>query len=136
MKIVINRCFGGFGLSEPAMHAYAARKGLTLYPEKDGMCTTYWKVPADQRPAEIDWSAASLEERRAHNEAYSSAVLYDRDIARDDPDLVAVVESLGSEQSSDRYANLHVVEVPDGIEWEIDEYDGSERIAEKHRTWG
>lgn len=136
MKIVINRCFGGFRLSDQAMHAYAARKGMTLYPEKDGPLTTYWTVPADQRPGEIDWHAATLEERQAHNEAYSKAVLYGIDIERNDPDLVAVVEVLGSEQASGRYAELRVVEIPDDIEYEISEYDGNEHIAEKHRTWG
>lgn len=135
MKIVINRCFGGFALSEQAMHAYAARKGMKLYPEKDGCITTYWTVPRNQRPREIDWQAATPEERQAHNEAYSKAILYDRDIERDDPDLVAVVEVLGSEQASDRYADLRVVEIPDDVEYEISEYDGNEHIAEKHRTW-
>ena len=28
-----------------------------------------------------------------------------------------------------------IVEVPDGGEWELDEYDGIEHVAEKHRTW-
>jgi hypothetical protein len=28
-----------------------------------------------------------------------------------------------------------VVEIPDGVEWEIAEYDGLEWVAEKHRTW-
>ena len=27
------------------------------------------------------------------------------------------------------------VEIPDGVQWEIDEYDGGERVAECHRTW-
>jgi hypothetical protein len=136
MKIVINKCFGGFGLSEKAMFAYAERKGITLYPESESaLCTTYYTVPPEERPAELDWKNASYEERVAYNAAYAKSVLYDRDIPRDDLDLVAVVESLGAE-ASDRFAELKVVEVPDGVEWEIDEYDGSEHIAKKHRTWG
>jgi hypothetical protein len=38
-------------------------------------------------------------------------------------------------QSWGAYSQLKVVEIPDGVEWEIAEYDGSEHIAEKHRTW-
>jgi hypothetical protein len=33
-------------------------------------------------------------------------------------------------------AELAVVEIPDGINWHIGEYDGIEHIAENHRTWG
>ena len=27
------------------------------------------------------------------------------------------------------------VEIPDDVEWQIEEYDGTEHISEKHRTW-
>lgn len=29
-----------------------------------------------------------------------------------------------------------VVEIPSDVDWTIEEYDGSETIVEKHRTWG
>ena len=53
---------------------------------------------------------------------------------RSNEDLVRVVEKLGSEASG-FLANLKVVEIPDDTEWEIEEYDGLEWVAEKHRTW-
>ena len=53
---------------------------------------------------------------------------------RSDPDLVAAVEELGK-KASGSYAELKVVEIPDGVEYQIEEYDGTEYIAEKHRTW-
>jgi hypothetical protein len=37
--------------------------------------------------------------------------------------------------ASDPLAQLQVVEIPDGVEWQIEEYDGVEWVAEKHRTW-
>lgn len=137
MKVVINKCYGGFGLSQAAMEMYASLKGITLYIEdvdKFGG-PTYWTVPADQRPKEIDWKAATLKERQAYNEAYSASHIYERDIERNDPDLVKVVEQLGPKANGD-YAELKVVEVPDGVEWGVEEYDGTEWIAETHRTWG
>lgn len=32
-------------------------------------------------------------------------------------------------------AELKIIEIPDDIEWEIEEYDGWEHVAEKHRVW-
>lgn len=138
-KIVINACYGGFGLSDAAMHAYAARKGKTLHPEKAGfLTTTYWTVPQEERvtvPTSQQWLKMTAAERADHNKKYNSQTIYDRDIPRDDPDLVAVVEELGKKAAGD-YAALEVVEVPDGVVWEIAEYDGFEHVAEAHRTWG
>ena len=59
---------------------------------------------------------------------------YNRDIPRDDPALVQVVEELGA-KADGSCASLKVVEIPDDVEWEIAEYDGREWVAEKHRTW-
>lgn len=53
---------------------------------------------------------------------------------RDDEALVEVVEELGDKANS-RYSELKVVEVPDEVDWTIQEYDGAEWIAEVHRTW-
>jgi hypothetical protein len=56
------------------------------------------------------------------------------EITRDDPALVKTVLELG-EAANARYARLKVVTIPDDVEWQIDEYDGNEWIAETHRTW-
>ena len=60
---------------------------------------------------------------------------YYGDIERTDKDLVKVVASLGSEKDSGSLSNLQIEEVPDGIVWEIDDYDGIETVHETHRSW-
>ena len=60
---------------------------------------------------------------------------WDHDIDRDDPILVELVETLGKE-SWGSYSILKIVEIPDDVDWVLQEYDGLEWIAEKHRTWG
>ena len=56
------------------------------------------------------------------------------DIPRDCPVLVAMVEEQGSAIDGD-YADLKVVDIPDDVNWYIEEYDGNEHVAERHRTW-
>ena len=89
MKIVINKCYGGFGLSEVAE---------TRYRNESGNTVPYYHIP------------------------------------RNDPILVSIVEELG-EDSWGGYAELSVVDIPDGVEWEIEEYDGNVWSAEVHRKW-
>ena len=54
--------------------------------------------------------------------------------SRSNPALVQAVEELG-EDADGSLSNLIVVEIPDGVDWQIEEYDGFEWVAEKHRTW-
>ena len=55
-------------------------------------------------------------------------------IPRDDEHLIAVVE-LMSEEANNRFSELKIVEVPDDVNWYVEEYDGQEWVAERHRTW-
>jgi len=111
-RIVINVDWGGFGLSDDAMRRYAKIKGIRLIEN----VSDYGNV--DFYIDEID------------DENYFSC----RDLERDDPVLVQVVEEMG-EDSFGGYATLKIVEIPSDVEWIIRDYDGIEHIAEKHRTW-
>jgi hypothetical protein len=55
-------------------------------------------------------------------------------IPRDDEHLIAVVELMGKE-ANNRFSELKIVDVPDDVNWCIEEYDGREWVAERHRTW-
>ena len=92
MKVVINNCYGGFGITDAALEEYKSRRGITD--------ENFWYY----------------------------------DIPRDCPVLVSMVEEQGSAMNSD-YSELKVVEIPDDVEWYIEEYDGMEWVAEAHRTW-
>ena len=83
-RIVINRCHGGFGLSNQANEELGLKVGTEL--------------------------------------------------KRDDPRLVGAVRKLKG-LANGVCADLRIVNVPDGVKWTIEEYDGLEHVAEKHRTW-
>lgn len=137
MKVVINDCFGGFSLSEAAARAYFERKGKEFYVVGDGLMESYFDAPMPPEFMAPPWEFLMPMDHphyAAYNEWCCAHNLYDRDIPRDDPDLIGVVEELG-EAADGRCASLKIVEIPDGVEWQIEEYDGNEHVAEKHRTW-
>lgn len=129
-KIVINRCFGGFGLSELADRALAKRKGVTLYELNASYgVKTFATVPKEE------YERLERESRVKRDLSLVEGLFWNSMAwGRDDPDLVAVVEELG-ETANGVYSELKVVEVPYGVLWDINEYDGIEWVAEKHRTW-
>jgi hypothetical protein len=53
---------------------------------------------------------------------------------RSDPDLISIVE-LFEEKANGKHAKLKIVEIPDDVDYIIEDYDGAEHIAENHRTW-
>ena len=57
-----------------------------------------------------------------------------KDSLRAHPDLIEVVEKM-KEKANGRHAKLKIVKIPDDVEWEIEEYDGTEWVSEKHRRW-
>lgn len=88
IKIVINKCYGGFSVSKEA-YEYCGKK----------------------------WDG------------------YGFDISRTDEKLIEFIEKYGSGIASGKFAELKIVEVPENVEWKIEEYDGIEWISEKHRCW-
>lgn len=65
---------------------------------------------------------------------YNNPDLDDRELKRDDPELVRLVETMGQD-SYGRYAHLKIVEIPEDVDWILVEYDGMEHVAERHRIW-
>jgi hypothetical protein len=144
MKLVINKCYGGFGLSDAAyerlgelgvpIKRYTEQKrgpdGLYLDepandgevifdrdltpPEEDSFSALYWQY-RDAKVQNRYWETW-LSENRAH------------------PLLIRVVEEMG-DAANGMHAKLAIVEIPDGTEYGISEYDGVEHVAEAHRTW-
>lgn len=141
MKVVINKCFGGFGLSRAAIRLWCQKKGRACYFYRNRVVDGHTKFGEferlpDDAPDPLILYAFDVPDGVSDDGTFSWKAhhVYAGDIPRDDPDLVAVVEELG-DQASGQFAKLAVVEVPDGVEWEIDEYDGLEHVAEVHRTW-
>jgi hypothetical protein len=120
-KIVINKCWGGFSASQKVLHKLRDMGNKYALEETDD----------GEKYPDSDIIRGDME-REHEISPYDS---YLRDIPRDDPDFVKIVEEMG-EEASGHFANLVIVEIPDGIEWSISDYDGMESVEEKHRSWG
>jgi hypothetical protein len=105
MKVLVNDCYGGFGISLEAELLYLQKKEISyeLLEEKFGVGKYL-----------INGEETYLQLRR------------------DDQVLIEVVEEIGSERASGSHAELSISEVPDGADYSIHEYDGTEYIDS---TW-
>lgn len=83
MKVVINVCHGGFGISEEA------KRILLLTLGEDGF----------------------------------------NEMERHDPIFVSLVENMGKAVNNE-YSKLAIVNVEDGLDYDVEEYDGYESIRE------
>ena len=101
LKIVINRCYGGFSVTEDVVKELGFKWGGYGF---------------------LSNSDFGIEDSN-----------YDK--FRSDPRLIAAIEKIGLLESSGGCAELDIVEVPDGIDWYVDEYDGMESVHENHRSW-
>jgi len=113
--IVINRAYGGFGLSREAVLLYLDLVGIT-----------YTLEDQEDRDTQTRLGSKIMVNNKEFFERY--------DIERNDPALVTTVRRLGKNAAGE-FAKLKIVEVPAGVEWYVEEYDGQEWVAEKHRTW-
>lgn len=119
MKIVINDRLGGFSLSDVAFERLLAQGHPVAVKERQDR-----EKYRDEHPD--DWKKSG---KRLMDDAHC------RDIERNDPALIALVEDLGA-RANGRNASLAIVEIPDDVKWQIEGYDGAEWVAEKHRRWG
>jgi len=158
MKIVINKCYGGFSISPLAVKELAKLKGKECYffrnptIERDGyipitleeaneeLMFYAFSIPNpneylyEHLPKHKDWRKMTEEEKELYNKRYEEIKLDTHTIDRADKDLIKIVEKLGK-KANGKYADLKIVEIPDSVEWQIEEYDGVEWVSEKHRIW-
>lgn len=121
MKIVINKCWGGFGLSKICMDELIKREHPIACQYMNDLAESFKKDM--EFYSKKGWSYDPYKQH------------YYPDIPRNDPILIDVIEKLGTDVCGTDLSNLSIVEIPDDIDWEIDNYDGMESIHEKHRVW-
>lgn len=133
MKIVINRSFGGFGLSFEAVLLYAKIKNIKLYPYKLCSGAMYKKV---HRSIENDciWLLTDhgdiyIDKDTDYNDIFSPYCINRADMA-----LVEAVHQLG-ERANGVYSKLKIIELPDNADYSIRHRCGMERIIHEGKSY-
>ena len=125
-KIILNKCFGGFDVSEEGYRLYAKKKGLELYGYKENYNNNIYEYATRDDWRTIYYFTKDFGNNvKISNEDYKKYHLYLDEEYREDETLIEVVEELGK-KASGRFGNLQIVEIPDNVFYQINEYDGLE----------
>ena len=144
---MINACFGGFSLSNKGIKRYLELKGKKCYFYKNDFKIKIFEKTGEKNNVFLNYiftknfgdkfKDAEFISGGPQNKKYKAIWDYHfsgGDISRDDEHLIQVVEELG-EEANGECAKLEIVEIPNGVDWEKDEYDGIESVEEAHRSW-
>lgn len=130
MKVVINNCYGGFGLSNFAYKELLRRKGKECYFYENKYGGGYCRIDDNPDNNKYFIVAVSTKDYGKFTEKIDKEhYVYYRDEIRTDSDLIAMIEEFGSEKCSGRYAELEIEDIPTGTHYIIDEYDGLESVV-------
>jgi hypothetical protein len=121
MKIVINNCYGGFSISKECAE-FMAKEGCLHAKSELEECAK--KDEKDRKKDSIGRNWYGYGYTKKFPDTYSRTNSY----------LIKAVEEL-KEKANGNCAKLKVIEIPDGVDYYIDDYDGYESIHEQHRSW-
>ena len=121
-KIAINTCFGGFGLSDEAFSHYLTLKDIA-HETSTSHYLTLKDIVHETSPSRSTWLQDNKDFWHAGHVGNHDYYLYERDIPRDDPALIETIEKFG-DKTKTRFSKVKIVEIPDDVEWQVEEYDG------------
>ena len=136
MKVILNKCYGGFGFSHEAIMLFAKEKGITLFPYASNHPNKYSRLSDEEADNAflIYYFTEDFGDCPKNSDIDWSKHFYFNDDYRADPVAVSIVERLG-ERANGRFAKLVVVDIPDGMKYTIDDYDGVETLHEAVPVW-
>jgi hypothetical protein len=106
MKVLVNECYGGYGISTEAGKLWLERKAIPYEIYEDGFHLIVF-----------------INGKKEYMRNY---------ISRTDETLIEIFEDKGSKFVSGDLSEVALIEIPDGCEYDIHEYDGTEYI---NSTW-
>lgn len=135
-KVILNKCYGGFGISKSGYELYANKKGLNLFcyeVDFKGKEIIYKKSNGDKIFTQY-FTKDFGDNVKINEKDYEKYSLNLDGAYREDKILIEVVEEL-KEKANGKYSNLKIVEIPDNLDYVIDEYDGIETLHQEVEEW-
>ena len=129
MEVVINRCFGSFNLSDTVI-AECIKRGMSVTAfNAEG-------YPVDDKAQFVDALDDTFGYKNKYNFARYRPIGCDKKEFRTNSTIISVIKNLG-EKANGINSKLKVVEIPfnDIHGWEIDDYDGKEKIIPSSSEW-
>lgn len=129
MKIVLNKCYGEFGLSPLAVKRYLELKGKEcFFYEKLDLSDLVIKKDLNDLQSNYPFyftrNFGGIFDITKNWDSVKEYCFEDRKMERHDPDLIKVVEELGCEVASGSFARLEI----EKVHYQIRNYDGKETI--------
>lgn len=137
-KVILNKCYGGFDVSDEGYRLYAKKKGLELFAYESDYSKrpiTYTKVDLPTRNIFVFYSTKDLGDVSTGDDVFKNRLDLNEEL-REDETLLEVVEELG-EKASGTFGKLVIVEIPDDVaeDYVIDNYDGIEVLHQRVKEW-
>ena len=133
MKVVINKGFHQFCLS---LEALKKMFGNVYVYQHDWLLDLYFRQDSllDRRSRSNNFIYSTHDYGKETLRIDDKHKIYFETMDRSLNQLVSVVEEMG--QKAGAYGtDLKIVEIPNDVNWEIEEFDGKERIREVGRIW-
>lgn len=148
MKIVVNVTYGGFKLSYKAIELYCKYKYnktiQEIYEFNKKHKPELYKLMSDKiKNKELIEKLSIYDDIDVnYQNILNEEALYCDKICRHDPYLIKVVEELGplcngttGKGELSVTSKIAIIEIPDGVDYIIKDYDGFEYVSERCRTW-
>lgn len=139
MKVILNKCFGGFSVSDQAYRLYAQKKGLQLYRycrdyDKKTKKLFYKKLNDNENSFLTEFFIKNLGDEFEYKQDYYQYKIVLNQTNREDPILIEVIEELGEKANGD-CSRLKIVDIPNDMKYVVFDYDGIESLHTDMPVW-